>query len=172
MARPPMKSLARYLDFNGDGTGGKNANGNYASAADILYIQPPAGYTFHIARMIVEIEDTGVMRAEYYGSTNGALTNGIQVREQDDSGTINDLTDGVPIKTNAGWGSQCYDVDVKSWGAGNEVLLVRWTFAASGAPIVLDGANNERLEVVLNDDLSGLVEHRFMVQGLVTDLNG
>jgi hypothetical protein len=50
--------------------------------------------------------------------------------------------------------------------AGDEMLQVRWTFAKSGAQLRLNGNNNERLEVVLDDDLDGLIEHYFMVQGV------
>ena len=46
-----------------------------------------------------------------------------------------------------------------------QIIVVRWTFAKSGAPIRLDGAKNARLEVLLNDDLTGLVDHHFVVQG-------
>lgn len=159
------QSLSRFLDLDGDGTGTKNAIGDY-STADTLYIQPAAGTVYRIERMLVSIEDGVGMRAERYGGLAAALTNGVTVRVADDSGTILDLTDGLPIKSNAGWGSYCYDVDIKAWGAGNELLLVRWTFAKAGVPLRLDGDNNERLEVILNDDMTGLVSHYFMVQGL------
>jgi hypothetical protein len=166
------KIINRYLDTNGDGTGTKNANGNYSSVADIFYIQPPAGSRYEINRMIVTVQDTGAQRAEYYGALGTALTNGITVREQNDDGTFNNLTDGITIKTNAGWGSICYDVDLKSWGAGDSMLLVRWTFRNAGDPIQLNGNSNDRLEVVLNDDLSGLVAHYFMVQGVELGVGG
>jgi hypothetical protein len=58
----------------------------------------------------------------------------------------------------------CYDASVKNWGAGNEMLLVRWTFAKAGQ----DGINvsdGESLSVFMSDDLSGLLRHSFMFQG-------
>lgn len=61
----------------------------------------------------------------------------------------------------------CYDVELKSWGAGNEVLLVRYTFLKSGQFVRLVGDNNERLEVVLNDNLTGLIDHSFLIQGYI-----
>ncbi len=105
------------------------------------------------------------MQAEEYGNLGAALTNGITVRLQDSGGTVLDLTDGLPVKTNAGWGQLCYDVDLKSWGAGNELLLVRWTFERAGQPLRLEGEDSGRLEVVLNDDFTGLLAHTFQVQG-------
>ncbi len=158
--------LFRLLDTNGDGTGTKAVTGNHSGAAEIYYIQPPAGKTFIIARMLVSIEDTASMRADRYGDLGAALTNGLVLRVQDDNGTIIDLTDGLPIQTNAHWGRFCYDVDIKTWGAGNELLVARWTFAKAGVEgIVLRGSKNERLELVANDDFTGLINHAFYVNG-------
>lgn len=157
--------ISRYLDLNGDGSGAKNANGDYSTVADIFYIQPPATQDYLLTRLIVSIEDTQGMQAEEYGNLGAALTNGITVRVQDDSGTLVDLTDSAPVKTNAKWGALCYDVDLKSWGAGDELILVRWTFSRSGRDVLLRGDRNERLEVVLNDNLTGLISHEFLVQG-------
>ena len=157
--------FSRFADTNGDGTGTKNANGNYLITPDILYIQPPPQTVYRVHRMLISLEDTSGMQAQEYGNTGGALTNGVQARVQDGDGTLSDLTDGVPVKTNAHWGRMCYDVDVKSWGSGNELLCVRWTFAKSGAAIVLDGTLNERLEILLNDDFTGLISQYFLIQG-------
>jgi len=164
---PQRTLLSRFLDTNGDGSGTKNANGDYSSTADIFYIQPGAEQVFRISRMLVSIEDTNGMSASDYGNITSGLTNGIQVRKQDDSGTISDLTDGLPVQSNAAWGSFCYDVELKAWSTGNELLVVRWTFTKSGQFIRLNGSNNERLEVVLNDNLTGLIGHYFLVQGYI-----
>ena len=158
--------ISRFLDTNGDGTGTKNAVGNYASPTE-FYIQPAAGTIYRIARMIVTIEDTTGFTATEYGNTGGALANGVTVQTKNDSGAITDWTDQQPVTVNSEWGKMCYDVDLKSWGAGNEILVARWTFERSGQQIRLDGddANNERFVVSLNDDLTGLIQHYFLVQG-------
>ena len=166
---PVNTMLCRYLDTAGDGSGTKNANGNYSAAEEVFYIQPPASTIYRIARMIVSAEDASTMQAQEYGNLGAALGTGIEVRVQNDSGTVIDLTDSATVQTNAHWGRLCYDADVKSWGAGNELLVVRWTFAKSGVPLRLDGDANERLEVVLNDDLRGLISHYFLVQGYTED---
>lgn len=158
--------IYRFLDTNGNGTGTKNAVGDYSVAAEEFHIQPPVSLRYSLYRMIVCIEDTAGMRAEYYGDLASALTNGIKVSVDDGAATeLCDLTDGDPVKSNAGWGRHCFDVDVKTWGAGNELLLVRWTFSKAGAPVFLQ--EGHRLIVTLNDDLTGLVSHNFMVQGYV-----
>lgn len=164
---PYKQSLYRYLDSNGDGSGTKNANLDFNAAPDIFYIQPPSINVFYLNRMIVSIGDTAAMQAQEYGNLGAALSNGITIKLVDDSGTILDVCGGIPVATNADWGRMCFDVDVKTWGAGNELLVSRWTFAKAGYPIRLDGSKNERLEVSFSDDLDGLLTHYFLVQGWV-----
>lgn len=159
--------INQYLTLNGDGTGTRNANGNYSVTPDIFYIQPPTGHKYEIARMLVFIRDTGNFSADGYGA-NGVLTNGVSVKLVNDSGVITDYMNGHPLKSNAEWGQVCYDVQYISFGAGDNFVCVRWTFAKSGAPISLDGRNNERLEIELSDDFTGIVEQTFMVQGVRT----
>ncbi len=159
--------LFRYLDTVGDGSGTKNAVGDYSSSATKFLIKPPSDETFIIERLIVSVEDGGSFDAAKYG--NGiTLTNGMHVHEEVNGVQKLDLIDaggGQTIKTNADWGALCYDADVKTWGTGNQVLLVRWTFSKAGAPVRLDGAIGEELTITLNDDFSALVDHRFMAQG-------
>lgn len=158
--------LFRYLDLNGDGTGTKSASSVHESPTDnIFYIQPPAGKIYRLARMIVYIEGAGSFDSGRYGNSGTPLAEGIVVRIQDDSGTILDMTNGLPVKTNSQWGRLCHDVEHRSFGSGNESLTVRWAFTKTGQYIRLDGDANERLEVFLDDDFSNLVDHTFMVQG-------
>jgi len=75
------------------------------------------------------------------------------------------LSDNDPVKSNAHWGRHCYDIDVKSWGntPTNELLVGRWTFEKCGQPVVLQP--DEKIKIVLNDDLTGLIAHHFQIQG-------
>ena len=140
-----------------------NANGNYASAADEFYIQH-ASRDITLERMIVKIRDTSGMAAGEYGNLGAALTNGVQIRVVDDQDAVQlRLDGGVPVTSNADWGRLCYDTDLKTWGAGDEFLLVRYTFSRCGFPIYLPPG--WRFGVLLNDDLTGLVSHFFMVEG-------
>jgi len=156
--------LDRYLDTNGDGTGSKEATGNYAGGEEIFYLQPPAGEVYILERMLVYIEDNGSFDSGKYGN-NITLSNGIEIFVNGDSGVISDLTDGLPIITNAHWGRQCFDTALSTYGSGNQSLAIRWTFSKAGVPITLRGNQNERLEVVLNDNFSTLHDHAFLIQG-------
>lgn len=162
-----MALIFQHLTPNGDGTGGFNANGDYSSTEEIFYIQPPSDKVYCIQRMIGMIEDSNNMRAEYYGDMGVALTNGITVRVSNNNGVILDMTNGHPIKRNAEWGQFCYDVDLKSWGTGNEFILIKWDLSLPEQSLFLTGANGDKLELILNDDFSGLVSHHFVIEGHV-----
>jgi hypothetical protein len=156
--------FTRFLDTNGDGTGTNDAVGDYSEVAQEFYIECPADESFFIARMIVAVGDTTVMQAQEYGNLGSALGVGVAIDYRDDAGVVfQTLTNGFPIKTNAGWGQMCYDADVKAWGAGNELLLVRWTFERHGHGVDLDPGH--KFVVTLNDDFEGLLSHTFAVEG-------
>ena len=173
---PVPTLISRHVDTNGNGTGTKNAIGDYSGAQEIFYIQPSSTQIFRITRMMVLVRgDKNTFYTDAYGSRT-ALTNGIIVHTRDDSGTLINLTDDVPILTNGNWGRFCFDSEIypANVGSSDTYLRVRWTFEKSGYPIRLVGSNNERLEVCLNDDfsLSGgqnnpLAEHYFLVQGYI-----
>ena len=162
--------INQFLDTVGDGSGTTNAIGDYsdtgAGVEEFFYTDPSGGGLdlppSYIHRMIVSIGDTTGMQASEYGNTGAALTNGVSIAVKRAAATLIDLTP-EPILTNAQWGAYCYDVDLKTWGAGDELLLVRWTFTKSGSPIKLEAG--DKLVVTLNDDCSGLTDHRFLIQG-------
>lgn len=157
--------FSRYLDTNGDGTGTKNANGNYSGGATSFYIQPPASTIYRISRLLVFVQDTNGFTPVEYGNTGSALSNGITVRVHNGTSTVADLTDGVPVQHNGDWARLCYDAQVLSWGTTDEMLSARLTFTKAGQFLRLDGDDTEKLEVILNDDFTGLTEHYFLVQG-------
>lgn len=162
--------FSRQADTVGNGTGDFNAIGNYSSGGlgeTIFRIAPGAGEVYRITRMLVGVYDSSGMQCQEYGNLGSALTNGVVVRVHNGTSTLIDLTDNLPIKYNGQWGALCYDADVKSWGNGNELLVARWTFERAGQPIRLDGDNNEELQVVLNDNMTGLIEQTFTVQGYI-----
>jgi hypothetical protein len=162
--------ISRYLDTNGNGTGTTNFIGNHANVE--AYIQPASEQIFYIARMIISIEDDGGFAAGDYGSL-AALTNGIEIKEEDDQGVVTDFTDGVAIKTAGQWAQLCFDSDVKAWVASptEEVFVVRYTFERSGRGIFLDADEGGKLVVYLNDDFTGLLSHRFLAQGYVARID-
>ena len=157
--------ISTHLDSIGDGTGVINANSDYSSGGSgstEFFIAPPTGSAYRIHRLIVFVEDVGSFDSGFYGNSV-VLGNGMTVTIESGSTTLVDLTNGHPITTNSSWAHFCHDLTVFTFGTGNEFMSVRWTFAKSGTPVRLE--NPERLVVTLNDDLTGLVAHHFLVQG-------
>lgn len=157
--------FTRILDTVGDGSGTKNAVGDYSGGATAFKLTPPASTIYRVTRLLVYIQDTTGMVASEYGNLGAALSNGVIVRVHNGSSTVIDLVDNDPIVENADFGKFCYDVQVLGWGSGNDILLARWKFAESGQDLRLDGDATESLEVVLNDSFTGLISHKFVAQG-------
>jgi hypothetical protein len=160
------KIISRFADTTGDGSGNKQATGNYSSAPETFLIKPSGKTIYTLHRMIINVADTVGMQAEEYGNLGAALTNGISVAVYNSSGLLYNLTDpDYPVKSNAGWSYMCYDAHLLTWGSGDEMLNVRWTFSRTGVPVVLRAWEGEYLEIKVNDNLTGLLYHAFLIQG-------
>ena len=141
------------------------ANGNYAAAVTKFTFAPAAGRRAAIYRMLVFVEDTGAFVAEKYGY-NIVLTNGLKLYVRDGNDDILlELTPDEGLSSNADWSGSCFDVAYLDWGAGNNSMGIRWTFAKSGKPLYLDARLGHYLSMELHDDFSGLVHHHFQIQG-------
>ena len=157
------EAIYQLLDTVGDGTGTTNVNGDYSSTPQGFKIKHDKGYAL-IERMIIGIEDSGSMDSGAYGNGLG-LTYGVNVYLRDKDDNILEQYNTFAIKTNADWAMQCHDVTRHAWGAGNEVLSIRWTFSKAGQPIGINFDAGEYFEVLFADDLTDLVKHYFSVQG-------
>ena len=164
------KLLFRLADTVGDGSGTKQALGNYAGSPTVFKLTAQPGEHIAVHRMIMEMVATSFANSDQYG-TGAALTNGISMYVTDMLGVIQYyLTDeDHPIKANAEWGHQCFDYQHfdTQFGAGAEYAAARWTFSKSGQPVeLLPGWS---INVLLEDDLrevtSGLTEHGFFMNG-------
>jgi len=157
--------IDRLLDTNGDGTGTKNANVDGSSTPQLFKIGSEEGRNLNLARMVVSIRDTGTFTASDYGAA-AALTNGIQVGIFDSNGDIvDDFLDGLNIKENSQWGRACYDVDLKTWGNGPSMLLVRWTFTRAGGFVYIPEGSTNTFGIKVQDNLTVLEEHYFFIEG-------
>ena len=155
-------TVSYILDTVGDGTGTKNAVGDYSGAVQDFCRVIPDNERMSVYRLVIHIEDTGNFLAGGYGA-GAALTNGIHI-SYTQGPLVVDFDDGVETKTNAGWSRMAYDVTDHTFGSGNNYLAVRLSFDKMGSPIIL-GAG-DRFNVELNDNLTGIVAHYFTIQGL------
>lgn len=157
----PEDAIYQPLTVDGAPDSAFNLVGNYSVTPVSVFFQ--ATEPCILKRMIIYLQDTGSIDAGGYG--NGpALTNGISVKivESDDTPVLDFLPQGN-VLTNGDWVSICYDGDVKSWGVGDEVLPIRWTFKRDNSGLILSGGR--KLVVTANDDLTVLVRHQFLIRG-------
>jgi hypothetical protein len=112
------------------------------------------------------IEDAGALTAASYGAVSG-LTNGISFKVLDDQDEELDLLDGVTLKNNAAIAALSADVNHFAPGAGTNYVVARFTYFEAGRGLRLESGDTFR--VVIADDLTGLVKHRFFLLGHYTN---
>ncbi len=159
--------IFKNLTLDGDGST-FNANVDGSVTPQLFWYSPPQNTKARIYRMIIFVRDTGVFTADGFGAL-AALTNGIDIyvaRNNAASGaTILNLDADNKVQSNADWGRLCYDARLDAYGSGDNFIVVRWTFANTGAYLTL--GENDYIIAEINDDLTGLVEHTYTVQGFL-----
>jgi hypothetical protein len=159
-------SLVRFLDTNGDGTGTKNAIGNYSLVAQPFFIQPASNEIFLIYSFLMQLSDSGALFSiDEYGNLNTALTNGLLVRLKRAGVVTLDLLDGQPIKINDHYAHLAQQVQLIDWAGTANTLRAEFTVGAG--PYVLYGSEQDRLEVLCNDNFTGLIDQTFLARGIV-----
>ncbi len=144
---------------------------------------PPAGQEWEVMRIIVHIRDTdSSFNAERYGAIDvdtagtGLLVN-TGYSSADGGAVIHYLLgedeDGSSqhtVKSNFDWEAICFDASRNAFGSGDDAIAVRWSFF-KGNPgnrgIILNGDDGHEIQVVIQDDLSGLVDHHFRIEGAI-----
>ena len=164
MAAPTfLKRLDAHLHL----PGGTVFNLNTDTSSGEVYASagPKNSETWQVHRIIGMIEDSKV-NADDYGAILGGLTNGVNLILKRGSTIAHSFMQDHPVKTSAQWARFCHDATSHAWGAGNEFMTFRWTFAAADIPsIILHGPHNDSMGLLLNDDMTGLVAHEFVLQG-------
>ena len=154
----------QYLTQAGDGTGVKDAIGDYSAGATTWYLQPSAGETLSLDTLLISIADNGTFDGTDYGAIGGGLTNGLDILVST-GGVEQSILGGNKLKNNfqmIAFGAMAQDVNL---AGDQQVLQTCCHFHADhGRPLVLFGT--DRLAIVLNDDFTGLTLHRFHARGV------
>lgn len=168
-AYPPIEYRVDQL-MSTDGAGGGTTEMTVATPTKFYYT-PPGNRVATLERMLVYVEDNAKFAGGYGGAA--ALTNGLMIHVEDENGrTIHDFTPNT-IKKNGHWGLLAgVDVIVTDVSAGNDFMLVRWTFGRAGAPLVLNGLEGEKLVIHVQDAMNTLVSHLCVVQGYISAPDG
>ena len=153
--------LNRILDTDGDGTGSTNQAVDGSVTPVTFKVAPAAGETILISRVMFYIEDTGNFDADEWG--NGiTLTNGVQMKRKKNGVTT---SFGAACKTTGDLAGMMYDINHFAFGIGNEIVCGRLTFTKFGQFMRLSGNAGDEFQIVIQDDLTGLVNQRVTAQG-------
>lgn len=136
-------------------------------AAPISYfVEPVPGESWHITRMLMAMAHSSAGDLGKFGDL-ASLTNGVIIRVRTD-GEYRTFTNWK----NAGdMKGDMYDIafDARSGGGGDYGTSGRWTFAKSGMTVKLNGDTNDQLQVLIQDDITGLGFLTLKVQGHLED---
>ena len=151
--------------FTDDGTPGGSSNMAVDGSVTpvTFFVQPPSDEIWRVLHIFLIIEDTGLYRPDNYGAI-GALTNGIVSAVR--TGTSPLVTGAFPIQTNADWDLFSSRFEVRE-GTGATLALVSRIDTGEQNPTRLDGSLNRNLAVTINDDLTGLTDHRAVASGVI-----
>lgn len=129
---------------------------------EIYYVGPPAGEVWHITRILFELTHGTAGDLGLFGD-QPALTNGVVLRSYID-GVYHVFTNW---KDNSDMKVDMYDVefDPRSGGGGSYGTTGRGTFKKAGVVVRLDGDSGDELQVMVQDDLTGLVSFTMKAQG-------
>lgn len=166
MANTPRQGriFLRFADSVGDGSGSRNAIGDYSSVPSTFFIKPTVDETFRLSLLMISYRSMNEGSATDYASMV-PLTNGIQIHIVRDGEVTNDLTFAGRIFDNAGWETASEFYTRQRW-LGNI-----WTYnavipiAKSGQSFRLAGEKQEELQIILNDDFTSLERHVFGFYG-------
>ena len=127
-----------------------------------FFVQPPADEVWFISRWMLYLEDAKGFDVTTWGS-NGTLTNGLDLFVEIDGIETNQIE--FPIKHNGDIAAIAYDMQLHTFGTGNDILTARWSFSKMGQFLRLDGSTSDRLVVRVNDNLVGVDKQTVNIQG-------
>ena len=172
---PASEFLAAFMTLGNDGST-FNMNVNGAIEPKLFQYVVPAGKSFHLSRMIWEIQD-GPMDFRYWFGKGSALSNGCSIKVLDEVGGVTrqdfetDVTGSGPLKRMIDFGHLAGQDLVILQSPLNptapDVMIIRWSLFKSGyTPVLLGG---EVLQFEVNDDLSDMDVFRLTIQGRLFD---
>lgn len=145
--------------------GDKNLNKNGSVTRVIAHIKAPVGVSWDITRMMFYIEDNAVMDDSKFGAVS-RLSKGVVLRKKN-----GDYQNIFNVKSNGDFALQSFDATYTTAApSGNYGFRCRRSFAGSeknGVTIRLEPG--DELEILIQDDLSGLVYFYAVAQGHVVE---
>jgi len=134
----------------------------------IFSIAPSTLQKIHITRIMITMQDASAMDFSTFGGIAGGLAIGCLLREL---GSDGNYTNNFNWRDNGEFIDRAFDHRLQSKiGGGLHAFAARSTWAGMskrGVVLPLDGALLEELEIIVQDDLTGLDKYRAVAQGHV-----
>jgi hypothetical protein len=127
----------------------------------IFHIQPPEGEVWRIDGWIIYVEDGGSFDAQKWGN-NITITNGFMPRLKRGNNEAVDLL-SFGLKSSGDLASISDEFKHLDFGSGNQFVIAKWDFIKTGQYLRL--TSDDRLEIVVRDDLTNLVSQFSHIQG-------
>jgi len=161
------QGFVKPLDINGDGTGAFKIIGDYSSAVEEFYIQPPSNEDYFIIRIVLQLDsEADIDRAKY--GTLAALTNGVKLYHEIDSVKTLLNFGGTAMKDNQAlinFSSDMASVELSGANPKTNLFDLSNVGDRDENAIWLKGSTNDKLIFEVNDDFSGLIDHEIIVKG-------
>ena len=163
LTKTEQSILLRDMTLDGSPAGNPNANVDGSVTPVKFYITPSANQDIEVVQVGIEVSDSGNPGLDDYGNIAGPLLNGIQFFVEVDGVEVNvfnpltsnrELINLGPVVERAAFSGSTV-VNLYSFNA--------WQHAKSG--LMIRGDRNEKFGVKINDNLSSLIAHTFVVKG-------
>ncbi len=157
--------IVKFLTTVGDGSGTNNLNGNYSTSSTDFYYQPASTQKYYIQQVIIQVSDTAKFNQIDYGTITSGITNGVKFYINQ-NGTEIPLISGFAFKTNEDFFALTPHISLTTFAGTADTMTVEFDVQQDfGLPLILDGAENTKFIVRLNDNFSTLTAHRFSLRG-------
>jgi len=154
--------LYRYLDTVGDGSGIKNANGDYSATPQTFKIICPPGKGYRLGTFLVHLQGNTSFPLNGYANIPGGLINGWTM-QLFTNGVVTQMLDGEPIKTNSSLERLSPAISRPAFSGAGDALAAPISIGQFELPLYIDPG--DYLQITLNDDFTGLTSQHFIVQG-------
>jgi hypothetical protein len=165
--QPTFGFVRPITDTGSNGPGATfNMNGDYSAAPTDFWIQPPSNEAYYLTRFQFQISISSTPSRLEYGSIP-ALTNGILVFEEF-NGNRHTINPGeLPIKDNTDIILLSGSPRKSDFGGVNDIYVFDFELGETQFEgLQLNGSTNDKFGLTLNDDLTGIVDHRLVIKGI------
>ncbi len=163
-----LQFAERALTLDGTASGTSEMAGVFSPGSPgIFFIQPASSENMYIYRFSLVIEDT-VIGMNRFGGISGGLTNGVRIISRINTTETLDILNGRTLQTNVDIAHLSpIGFKVEEVGSGEDAVLLELDLGQTGGPNELIGAEFENIAVIIQDDLSALVNMEITASGYI-----